>query len=637
MNGSSQSRWKSPVFPISSSSCNSTFAPQEPRVKRQRQSNGSSQDNLVVEDEFSSNSKLDREQEIESLPWVTKFSPATVDKIAMHPKKIADVKMWLSAALDVSCSEDQRKKIAVFCGPAGCGKSTIIRLLSNDRRLKIREFNFTDGGLLPEDENDRIFNMSQVQQFQSFLMLSKAAENASTCSSDNEDDSNEIKDLILIEEIPVGFYRQPDRYHDVLKNYIGSNSPKLIPIVFILTSNCSQEIPLSFTLFPVDVVSRLNIEIISFRPIATTYLKRAMEEVDYFHNLTEAEQTGYLESCSGDIRNLLNSLELRFKHEQCIRVSYPKHKNKRAKVSQILKPIGNKKTGGIRDCALEIFHLMGKILHVKRRYVDNVTYDGDFHIYPLHENVSNLLDSKIISSKRINLTIQQNYCKNIETIHNAAVISDTLSFSDLFPDFHLDGRFDLSEYSSELATRTAMYNLTPSIVDESGDKINDPKRKKAETIPFVPTFQSSKKELMLQDRLQFYEKVKCKRDIESSCRNMISSRLPVHSVKELFLDIFPFVTSIYKQSNHDDQVRNMQIFYYSIDNLLNDPENDTRITSYGSQQREEELKWIPESSKKLLKEIRFSDLEIPLKKDKKIFLGEEYEARDRIDHVDFEL
>lgn len=602
-------------------------------VKRKGDSNGPQENN-----DFNLDSELNglrlRHQSGESVPWCTKYSPSTVEDVAINPKKVSDVRLWLRSALCNDGGDDDMRKIAVLSGPAGCGKSTLIRLLAKENNLKVHEFDVVED--VPfgfEEDNPRVLNLTQIRQFESFLMdcCRHSDRRPETCNGmdiENFDDNVDAGSLILIDELPVGFYRAPDRYHEVLKRYMKSVDYTIVPIVFILSFNSSQELPPTFKLFPIDIVTHLNIEIIKFNSIAVSFLKKALQKVEYFQTMEEGEKKQLLESSSGDIRNLFNCLELKFKYEQN-RIFSLKPKNKRTKLSQPMQ-LKNRTPSGSRDSALEVFHFIGKILHVKRRFREDIKYDGDYHVYPLHENVTNLLDCQVISSNRINLTLHQNYCKNVPSILNCASLCESLSSSDLFSDFNPESRFDMSQYSSEIAVRAAMYNLTPSLVDEDGDKIWDKIKKGTfSSQVFVPTFPSSTKQLIVQDKLMFHVRSKCQREIESTCRELIYKQIPIHRTRELFLDILPFITMIPSHSRVDAQVRSLQLFYCSIDEMVNYTENETSISSCVDEG--ENIRWIPVSAKKRMKSFPSTDLDEQLERMKKLAVEETYEEGDRID------
>lgn len=58
------------------------------------------------------------------LQWYDKFSPKRVDDIALHKKKIEEVRYYLEGM--VSGKSDER--ILLLSGPAGCSKSTCVKL-----------------------------------------------------------------------------------------------------------------------------------------------------------------------------------------------------------------------------------------------------------------------------------------------------------------------------------------------------------------------------------------------------------------------------------------------------------------------------------------------------------------------------
>ena len=62
------------------------------------------------------------------LQWYDKFSPKRVDDIALHKKKIEEVRYYLEGM--VSGKSDER--ILLLSGPAGCSKSTCVKLISDE-------------------------------------------------------------------------------------------------------------------------------------------------------------------------------------------------------------------------------------------------------------------------------------------------------------------------------------------------------------------------------------------------------------------------------------------------------------------------------------------------------------------------
>jgi hypothetical protein len=77
--------------------------------------------------------------------WVDSHEPATPDELAVHPKKVAEVRTWLE-----HCAETRARRAAgvgyprplvlVVTGPPGCGKSTAVRVLARALGFDVAEW-----------------------------------------------------------------------------------------------------------------------------------------------------------------------------------------------------------------------------------------------------------------------------------------------------------------------------------------------------------------------------------------------------------------------------------------------------------------------------------------------------------------
>ncbi|KAI6818946.1 hypothetical protein KC327_g17428, partial [Hortaea werneckii] len=68
-------------------------------------------------------------------PWTEQFAPVDLSELAVHKRKVADVRQWLESAL-----HGRRQKVLVLKGAAGTGKTTTIGLLAKDMGLDISEW-----------------------------------------------------------------------------------------------------------------------------------------------------------------------------------------------------------------------------------------------------------------------------------------------------------------------------------------------------------------------------------------------------------------------------------------------------------------------------------------------------------------
>ncbi|KAI6129591.1 Rad17 cell cycle checkpoint protein-domain-containing protein [Pisolithus croceorrhizus] len=122
--------------------------------------------------------------------WVDKYEPSTEADLAVHKRKVEDVRRWLVEAFEGGPSRKLRKyrRILVLTGPAGTAKTTTLRVLSRELGFEILEWrngtNDRGANRYVEDLNDYDYGSSSrpgteaiFDKFQSFLTR------AMSCSS----------------------------------------------------------------------------------------------------------------------------------------------------------------------------------------------------------------------------------------------------------------------------------------------------------------------------------------------------------------------------------------------------------------------------------------------------------------------
>ncbi|KAI2813958.1 hypothetical protein CBS115989_8960 [Aspergillus niger] len=70
-----------------------------------------------------------------TLPWAQQFAPSSIEELAVHQKKVSDVKSWL-----ISTFARRERQLLVLRGPAGSGKTATISLLSAVLNFDILEW-----------------------------------------------------------------------------------------------------------------------------------------------------------------------------------------------------------------------------------------------------------------------------------------------------------------------------------------------------------------------------------------------------------------------------------------------------------------------------------------------------------------
>ena len=69
-------------------------------------------------------------------PWTEKYGPMSLEELAVHKKKAADVQSWLEDVF----SGRGRKRLLLLKGPAGSGKTTALMLLAKELGIAIHEW-----------------------------------------------------------------------------------------------------------------------------------------------------------------------------------------------------------------------------------------------------------------------------------------------------------------------------------------------------------------------------------------------------------------------------------------------------------------------------------------------------------------
>ncbi|KAH2177358.1 hypothetical protein KXV50_002377 [Aspergillus fumigatus] len=281
------------------------------------------------------------DKDAEELPWAQKYSPVSLNELAVHKKKVADVQSWLSDAL---CAFE--KKLLVLRGPAGSGKTTTLSLLSDKLGFDVLEWRNPSGS-----EFAAKGFTSTTAQFEEFLTrgnrfrgLEFHGATGSSASKFNSSDHMTPR-VILIEEFPTVFDGDSPglaAFRLSLQRYLSvSSSPRSnirndierhgsSPVVIIVSEtmlNTEGSYSDNFTahkLLGPDILSHPCTTIVDFNAIAPTFMFKALNLVleKHIRRYRSAKRPGpaMLKSLSevGDIRSAISSLEF-----LCLRYERP--------------------------------------------------------------------------------------------------------------------------------------------------------------------------------------------------------------------------------------------------------------------------------------------------------------------------
>ncbi|KAJ3781672.1 Rad17 cell cycle checkpoint protein-domain-containing protein [Lentinula aff. detonsa] len=411
--------------------------------------------------------------------WVDMYEPQSEAELAVHVRKVENVRNWLRESLEGGKLRKYRR-VLVLTGPAGTAKSSTIRVLSEELKFEILEWKSSAGDTFV-NAPDFITASSWVSDDTMFTKFRLFLERASKCqnvfktsptplspysSSSSSVNPTQTQRIILLEDLPNILHASiRSQFQDVIRSLIENADPDPVPIIIIVSDSgmrgeagderlvngaWGHDDEGAFdirSLLPKDVLHGPYVEEIKFNPIAPTLLKKALQALLSRHFASQKSLiTGQMldtvvESANGDIRSAIMALQF-----ACIRLS---KKGKGANPQVLMESITR------REQSLALFHLMGKVLYNKRKAdpsapsatAKDIKKDqeldrtlGDLPALPpfLSEHdrktsrvdVNTLYADSPIDSSLFSLYIHQNYTQFCVDVDECDGVADWLSWAD---------------------------------------------------------------------------------------------------------------------------------------------------------------------------------------------------------------
>ncbi|XP_043919818.1 cell cycle checkpoint protein RAD17 [Protopterus annectens] len=492
----------------------SDFAPASHTTKSSRVSNrgGKSQVHTISSSSksqatkrakyFSADEPSDKSRLNHSEPWVDKYRPETQVELAVHKKKIEEVEAWLKLH-SLSRQLKQGGSLLLLTGPAGSGKTATLRVLSKELGIQVQEWVNPLSSEFQKDDFREVFdteshfrnfsNECQTTVFQDFLLRANKYNKLQMLGDTLDTD----KKLILIEDLPNQFYRDPSCLHDILRKFVRSGK---CPLIFIISDSVSGNNNQRL-LFPKDIQDDLGIATISFNPVAPTSMMKVLNRIvaqEMSRNMGKflAPDKEYLEllctGSSGDIRSAINSLQFsrlqgyslekrmwcsKKERKSSLKASSSSSKSKAQETSvkstgesEVFQAIGGK------DSSLFIFRALGKILYCKREPREVCKSPclpaslSEYERDPLLVNPEEVIEKSQVSGELFHLYLHQNYLDFFTEIDDVVRASDYLSTSD-FLTAEWSSRSTMKEYSASVAARGLIFSNTDRALANSHSRV----------------------------------------------------------------------------------------------------------------------------------------------------------------------
>ncbi|KAH8820427.1 Rad17 cell cycle checkpoint protein-domain-containing protein [Xylogone sp. PMI_703] len=379
-------------------------------------------------------------------PWAERFAPVDLEELAVHKRKVADVRQWLEDVVNGR----RRQRLLLLKGAAGTGKTTTVQLLSKAMDCDILEWRNPVGSIASSDGVQ-----SMAAQFEEFMARGGKFGQLEVISEDDPDISskdtaplNRRKRIILIEEFPNTFTRSStavQSFRSVILQYLASNTPPLTmsfnktnnenitPVVLIVsetlltTTTASADSFTAHRLLGQEILQHPGVGVIEFNPIAPTLLSKALEVIVRKESRKSGRRTmpGSLVLKKlgeiGDIRSAIGSLEFLclkgdVDGEWSSKISFTKTKKASQNPAALTEP---EKTSlemvTRREASLGIFHAVGKVMYNKREEpASDVEHLPDFislHSRPKRSQVfvDELIDEIGTDTQTFAATLHENY------------------------------------------------------------------------------------------------------------------------------------------------------------------------------------------------------------------------------------
>lgn len=495
---------------------NKKFANQiKPKIKKNK--------NPVLSDKASKNKltpyqKVDSDIQDNTCTWAERFAPTNLQELAVHKRKVADVKKWLEDAI---CGKIKQRLLLLKGGP-GSGKTTTLKLLSESLGYQVLEWRNPIG---PLASSDGFLSMSA--QFDEFLGrggrykqldLSPSQESISMIGERNLTASR--KSIILIEEFPSTLASSSitlQAFQSSILQYLTFNTPHysssnnensiytIVPVVIIVsesllsTSTASVDSFTAFKLLGKTILQHPGLKTIVFNPIAPSFLAKALElVVQKESRISGRKRTPgpmVLKKLGeiGDIRSAIGSLEF-----LCLRgdsdgdwsakVSLCNSKSRVKEVAMTKMEIESLKLITQREVSLGIFHAVGKVIYNKRQdpppshsidsNAENLPNHLSIHSRPKMPLVSvdNLIDEIGTDIQTFIAALHENYilscnaspsCFEFSSLDHVNGCIDALSDSDLLcPSMCMSTHSNINHdslYSNEVSFHVAVRGLLFSL------------------------------------------------------------------------------------------------------------------------------------------------------------------------------
>ncbi|PKA54021.1 Cell cycle checkpoint protein RAD17 [Apostasia shenzhenica] len=317
--------------------------------------------------------------------WVDKYKPSSPAQLAVHKKKVEEVKNWLRERL-IASKEKFGNHVLLITGQAGVGKSAAVRVLAAHMGAELCEYSTPTPTLWHEhvhNINSGLSYRSKLDEFEAFV---EKIGKYSLLSSSNAGASRKAT-IILIDDLPVTNGRVA--FGRLKKCLTALTRFAQLPTVILVTEyHRTDNVPTSHFEELVSLLERAGAYKVAFNRLTVNSIKKVLSHIcqEEKRELPSIQIDQIAKASCGDMRNAINSLQFWCLSPDNLLISYVSNSmdiNSRVlsdsnKLSPIVGLFGHEELNcGTdfsygRDETLTLFHALGKFLHNKREVMDQI-------------------------------------------------------------------------------------------------------------------------------------------------------------------------------------------------------------------------------------------------------------------------
>ncbi|CAK9320767.1 unnamed protein product [Citrullus colocynthis] len=314
--------------------------------------------------------------------WIDKYRPHSLEELAVHKKKVEEVKVWFEERLRTP-KDASGNNVLVITGPAGVGKSATINAIASHLGARLCEWDTPTPVIWQEhlhNSSAGIQYTSKLDEFENFIGRMRKYGVIPSCFP--VDSRQPV--ILLIDDLPLTSGKAAlRRLQNCLHLYVQSTQ---VPTAIVIT-DCARAETTDLTVRYLEEL-QLCLENagackVAFNPITNNSIKKIISRIcsQEQYNLAVEQIDAIAKSSGGDLRHAIMSLQL-----FCLKPSQICSSSSSApessKDEELPPTVVNDRFSFQfgRDETLSLFHALGKFLHNKRQSRNELLSDSEFSV-----------------------------------------------------------------------------------------------------------------------------------------------------------------------------------------------------------------------------------------------------------------